>query len=525
MTSDIICSIFQCNKHITGDNLCFDKIITASCVDPVLVKESSLINLVLVNPPLSIEARYGVKSQSGGQTPPFGLACLAAAARSRGFETGIVDAAVLGLSALETAQEVVRLGATVVGLTAATIAIQSAAEVAAFVKQLNQNLTVLIGGPHLTALPEETMRRFVEFDIGVIGEGEITLTELLSTIMAGHDCENVSGLILRRGASTFRTPVREPIMDLDTLPPPAFDLLPDLAKNYCPPVHTVRRLPAALLVASRGCPGKCVFCDRSVFGNRLRSWSADYTLRIIEELVSRYGIKEIQIRDDNFLAFPKRLEELCLGLINRQLDLIWTCAGRVDMVTPERLELMHKAGCWQIWYGIESGNEEILQKIGKYITLAQIHRAVKMTKAAGIQPCGFFIIGHPGETDETMQETIDLACRLPLSDAHFSFMTPFPGSELYVKAREFGTFQADWSDLNGWKPTFVPQGLTAEDLERASKRAFRSFYFRARIIIEYLRRIRSIAHLKLYFYGFRALLQWLTKTNTSVSGDSSLTKV
>lgn len=475
-----------------------------------------MIQLVLINPPLSIEARYGVKSQSGGQTPPFGLACLAGMARDKGFPTAIIDAPAQGFTPEQVAAEVFRLGAAVVGLTAATIAIGSAAHVASIIKQQNPLIPVLIGGPHLTALPEETMKRYPEFDLGVIGEGEMTLAELLPHLLAGKELSDVAGLILRQGKTLVRTSPRAPILDLDSLPSPAFDLLPDLATHYCPPVHTVRRLPAALLVASRGCPGKCLFCDRSVFGNRLRSWSAAYTLRMIEELYHRYGIREIQIRDDNFLAFPRRLEELCDGLIKRRLDLVWTCAGRVDMVTPARLELMKKAGCWQIWYGIESGNEEILKTIGKHTTLAQIRRAVRLTKAAGIQPCGFFILGHPGETKESLQATIRLACRLPLADAHFSFMTPFPGSELYSRAQEFGEFHADWPDLNGWKPTFVPRGLTAADLEAASKKAFRSFYFRTRIFVEYLRRVRSLAQLRLYFRGFRALIQWLSRAETGM---------
>lgn len=500
-------------------------------------------NIDLINPPLSLEARYGVKSQSGGQTPPFGLACLAAASRQRGFPTRIIDAPAQGLDDHAVAALVAERQTAVVGLTAATIAVESAARIARIIRRIWPRALIMIGGAHLTALPEETLARYEEFDLGVIGEGERTLCELLDALANGADVRRVPGLILREGQEykllrdevasgsyvpvsdasgvegasdrLARTEPRPLIMDLDSLPPPAFDLLPDLAKHYCPPVHTVRRLPAALLVLSRGCPGRCLFCDRSVFGNRLRAWSANYALGLVEELYQRYGIREIQIRDDNFLAFPRRLEEFCVGLIARRLDLTWTCAGRVDMINPERLALMKRAGCWQIWYGIESGSQAILQTVGKGIRLEQIRRAVHATKKAGIQPCGFFILGHPGETPQTLEETISLACRLPLADAHFSFMTPFPGSELYRRVHEFGRFHADWNELNGWRPTFIPRGLSPEDLERASRRAFFSFYFRLRIVLGYLRRVRSIDHMRLYGRGFLALTEFLLRRTIS----------
>lgn len=467
--------------------------------------------IVFISPPLSLAERYGINSQGGGQTPPLGLANLAAMTRARGFATGLIDAAVLKLSYEEIVRRVVAGGFRYVGLTAVTVSIDHAAKVAELVKQALPSAVTIIGGPHLSALPEETMQRYPQFDLAVVGEGDYTVVELLEAIEAGEDRERVAGLLLRHDGRLIRTAVRPPITDLDVLPKPAWDLLPDFATYYCPPVHTLKRVPAGLLIASRGCPSQCLFCDRSVFGNRLRAYSAGYTFELMEELYTKYGLREIQLRDDNFTAYPQRMNELCHLLIRKKLNVVWTCAGRVDMVNPEILALMKQAGCWQIWYGIESGSQSVLDTIKKHTNLEQIRRAVAMTRAAGISPCGFFIIGSPGETRQSMQATIDLAVGLPFEEAHFSFMTPFPGSELYRRAHEFGTFDNDWRKLHGWLPVFVPHGLTAQDLETYSKKAFRAFYFRPRIIAAYLAKIRSVRHLAIYFRGFLALMEWLLR--------------
>ncbi|OGS55076.1 MAG: hypothetical protein A3J79_01170 [Elusimicrobia bacterium RIFOXYB2_FULL_62_6] len=470
--------------------------------------------IVFVNPPLSTEDRYGVKSQSGGQTPPLGLLNLATMTRRHGYDTAILDAAALKWGYDESVKFILDGGFSYVGITAVTISVSHAAKLASLLKEADPKLTVLIGGPHLTALPAETMKLFPQFDIGVIGEADYAIIELLTALEEKKDLSAIGGLILRTADGLQRTPPRPRIEDLDALPLPEWDLLPDVAKYYCPPVHTLKRIPAALLVASRGCPGQCTFCDRSVFGNVLRAYSADYTFRIIKDLYDNYGIREVQLRDDNFTAYRNRMLELCAILKKEKLDLVWTCAARVDMVNPESLRAMKEAGCWQIWFGIESGSDAVLAQMKKHTTTAQIRKAIEMTHDAGISPCGFFIIGSPGETKETLEQTVQLAVDLPLDEAHFSFMTPFPGSELYTTAREYGEFDNDWDKLHGWLPVFVPRGLTVRDLEHYSKKAFRSFYFRPRIIFSYLKKIRSVRHAKVYLNGFIALLEWLLRSKS-----------
>ncbi len=478
------------------------------------------MKVVLVNPPLTTEERYGVHFQSGGRTPPLGLACLAAVLQDHQIDVRIVDGAISNDYAA-TVADILSGDPDVVGVTASTVSIHNAAEVARLVKKSNWTILTLIGGPHVTAVPEKTMREFPQFDIGVLGEAEETIVTIIDCLQNACSLWSVDGLILRTDTSDARTGKRAPIIaDLDSLPFPAWELLPDLATHYCPPVHTVKQLPAALLVTSRGCPSKCTFCDRSVFGNRGRAYSAAYVTDMIRVLYHEYGIREFQFRDDNFLAFRPRLVELCRLLKTENLGISWSLAGRVDMVNPEILRMLSEAGCWQIWYGVESGSQRILDTINKQTKLGVIRRAVQQTKDAGISPCGFFMLGMPTETADDIEATIRFSRELPLDEAHFTFFTPMPGSEVYDSVTEHGELDADWRRTNCWNPVFVPTGLTERQLVRLWKRATLGFYLRPRIIWGYLRRIRSWRHVRIYLSGVLALLESvLVKRYRSQEGD------
>lgn len=474
------------------------------------------MKITLIQPPLTLEERYGIKSKkSGGETVPLGLAYLAAVARAAGHQVNIIDAEIMDLNIASTVEKILAEDPAVVGFTAVTISVDNAAAVAFEIKKLKPDIIILIGGHHLSTVPEETMRLYPQFDLGVIGEGEKTLVELLSLLsQSGWDrsqLRQVNGLIFKSDAPDefIITSPRARNIDLDSLPQPAFDLLPDLRK-YSPPVHTVKKFPAATLVTSRGCPGQCTFCTRSVYGNILSAHSAEYMIELVLLLYYKYGIKEIQFRDDNFTAFKPRLYKFCRLLKEQKINLVWTALARVDMVEPEMLKAMKEAGCWQVWYGVESGNDNILKLVKKYTTKEQIRNAVNWTKQAGIDVGAFFIIGHPGETKETMQETIDFTLSLPIDEFHCTLMTPFPGSEISRTYAQYGTFEEKgWKTMTGWKSVFVPFGLTKEDLEKYNRLFFRKFYFRPRIILSHLKRLRNPRRIKVYFLGFLSLCEWV----------------
>jgi radical SAM superfamily enzyme YgiQ (UPF0313 family) len=462
------------------------------------------IDIVFVNPPVSLEERYGKLSLSGNMTPPLGLCHLASVCRNEGFNAAIVDANAIGLSHYEVVQEVFKHDPGAIGITASTVSIQSAARLADMIKEIGHSKHIIIGGPHITAVPVATMERYSSFDVGVIGEGERTITDLLHTLSTGGDLGSVPGVIFRGNHSISQNQKRKPIKNLDELPMPAWDLLPELRHFYKPPPVGYHRLPSTSLVTSRGCPGKCTFCDRTVFGNFCRGFSAEYLFEMVKELYLRYHIRDILFDDDNFIVFKPRLARFCDLLMSSELDLTWSCNARVDIVDEETLRLMAQAGCWQIAYGIESGNQEILDVLNKGITLDQIRKALAMTRKAGIKTKGFFMIGSPLETPKTVEDTIRFVLELPLDDFQTTLFTPLPGCELYETIETYGELEDDWSKMNLWYPVFVPRGMSKHELVAYSKRAFRRFYFRPKILWGYLKTLKkpeAVAKLAMGIYS------------------------
>jgi radical SAM superfamily enzyme YgiQ (UPF0313 family) len=454
-----------------------------------------------------MEKRYGTFAGGGSSAPSLGILMLAAMARQHGCDCSVVDASALGLSEPELLDRLGQVRPDILCLSSTTLGIANAGSLAAAAKLLYPRMTVVIGGPHATAVPRETMERFPAFDVAVIGEGEQTLVELLLSLGASRPLAGIAGLVIRNGQALQATARRPFISDLDSLPAPAWDLLEGFPERYLPAPFKVRMLPAATLVTSRGCPNICIFCDRSVFGNSCHAFSADYVVRQMVELNRRYGIREFSFEDDTFVTFKARLKEICTRLIDLQLNVSWTCLGRINHVTPENLRLMRLAGCWQISFGIESGSPEILTLINKRVTLDQVRTAVTMSREAGIRTKGFFILGHPGETRETLEMTTSFALELPLDDISVSLMTPFPGTELHRRAAEFGEFDPDWEKMNLLSTVFVPQGLTRDELITAQKELIRRFYYRPRIMFDYGRRLlRNPAMARGLWSGLRSLL-------------------
>ncbi len=441
--------------------------------------------IVWAMPPLSSKERYGGLGKGGSRLPPLGLALLAAITRRAGFETDIADAEALGWGHETAATEIVNKKPDYVGITAVTMSVHNAAKLAEEIKKRAPQTTTLIGGVHLSTIPEETMQRFTHLDIGVIGEGDDTIVELLKTLDAKGDIEDVNGLILRKGSQLVRTTPRAPFSSLDTLPFPAWDLLPNLPEYYRPAANCFSRLPSSSLITSRGCPCHCTFCDRTVSGSHLRGFSVPYLMGMINHIYDNYGIRDIMFHDDNFVALRKRLLEFCDTLAQENLDLRWSCTARVDMVTPESLKAMRKAGCWQIAYGIESGSQEILNSLRKRTSLKRIRDSLRWTKENGIETRGYFMIGMPGETSETIQQTIDFLLELELDDFQMSIFAPHPGTEITKDIEKYGEYDSDWRKDGGWHVTFVPNGLTKEEIEHYHKTAFMRFYLRPRVLLRY----------------------------------------
>ena len=212
-------------------------------------------------------------------------------------------------------------------------------------------------------------------------------------------------------------------------------------------------------------------------------------VELFEYLNKQFGIRDITFEDDTFMLDRKNVERFCDLLARSNLKMSWACNSRVNLAKPELLRIMKQAGCWHISYGVESGSQEILDRESKKLTLDQIEDGVRNTVNAGILAKGFFIVGHPGETRETLQATHQLTRTLPFSDISVTCMTPFPGSRLFHEAHEYGTFSDDWTKMNLLEPVFVPHGLTADDLLDWQRKIWRDFYFRPRTFLSYTSRI------------------------------------
>lgn len=424
----------------------------------------------------------------GANLPSLALAQLAAVARQAGCEVLLRDASAGGASLKATVDEIAAFRPGLLGLTATTMAVTSAAAVAAGVRAALPDCLCVLGGPHASAVPRSTLEAHSAFDAAVVGEGEETLLELLARL-PGRDFSGVRGLVWREGDQLRCEEPRPRLADLNLLPLPWWEGYPGYPGAYHAAAVKTRRPPAAYFVTSRGCPYHCTFCDRSVFGQAVTAYSAEYVLRAVDDMVRRFGIREISFEDDMFTIYRPRLTAICEELVRRRYDLIWSCNARADSVTEELLRLMKRAGCWQVSLGVESADKRVLELARKRVQPERIATAVQAAHRVGMEVKGFFILGLPGENDETIEESIRFALGLPFDDVTVTFFTPFPGSEISSRAEEWGRPVAGADKMNLTTPAYLPHGMTAERLQERHREFYRRFYLRPRYLLRIFGRL------------------------------------
>lgn len=422
---------------------------------------------------------------------PQGICHLGSISRQAGYETSILDCQGLQLSMQEAVNEVLEKRPDYLGLSTTTLSIDAASQLARAVKELLPDVTTIVGGYHVSALPVETMQQYPYFDFGVVGEGEVTFSELLNTLSGSGDPSTVEGIVYLKGDRIVQTERRKLISNLDELPMPAWEMLPKISKYYGSSSQRYRVFPVASVITSRGCPHVCTFCDRSVFGNRFRGHSAEYVMEMIRRLMRDFAIKSIVFNDDLFIANKRRLTEICESIISENLNLSWSCDGRVDRLDDEMLKLMKRAGCWQLAVGVESGEPEILKRLGKGTDLNLIRAATQKIKKFGMSIKGFFVMGTPYETPGTIDKTIKFAKSLPLDEIQITVFTPFPGTDLFEYVVQEEGFHPVWSEMNTAAPCYVPLGMTKQQLIDAQKRGYKEFYLRPRQIGYQLSKLKS----------------------------------
>jgi len=467
--------------------------------------------IVFVNPPLTIARRYGSLGYAGGNEPPIGLCYLAGAVRKKGFNTAIIDAQATGLNLNKTISLIMSYRPAYVGITAATMAIKSAYELAFGIKEFDPAIKIIIGGCHVSSLPKETLEECKFFDAGVIGEGEEAIVELIQALDDDEDLSAVKGIVSRQDEDIRLSSPRNRIKDLDSLPYPAFDLLPDIKKCYRLPAQNLADGRGFSLISSRGCFGKCLFCDKKVFGDHVTMHSAEYITEMACILNKDYDITDIMFEDDNFMISKERLESIVRLFKKRQLNVKWSALARIDSVDGESLRIAKAGGCRQISYGIESGCQRILDFYEKGITISQIKNAIDLTKKAGLKIKCFFMWGNPSEDKNSMRDTNELIKGLGIDDISITFFTPYNGSRIWKNIRSYGRLDDDTEKMSCFELVFRPFGLTDDYLISTRKKTLLDFYLRPRIFFSYLWRIRSMRLFKqlllsawcLFCYAFK----------------------
>jgi radical SAM superfamily enzyme YgiQ (UPF0313 family) len=267
------------------------------------------------------------------------------------------------------------------------------------------------------------------------------------------------------------------------------------------------------MVSSRGCPFRCTFCDHGTYGNTYRSFSAERVVDEMEELVGRYGARDIAFVDSLFMISKERVIGIVDEIARRKLDIHWTCTIRANIATKEILASMKAAGCWRVRIGVESGNQQVLDFIKKQVTKEQIIDVAQAADDLGLRPKAFFIIGHPTETEDTIQDSIDFAKSLPVTDITVQINTPLPGAPQFEFFEEHGELVSDnLEDYSFWQPVFVPHGLTKRRLEQLFRRFYLSFYFRPIIVWRHLKMLRSLSDVNRYLRALRLIFNRFIRT-------------
>ncbi|NTV13185.1 MAG: radical SAM protein [Desulfobulbaceae bacterium] len=468
-----------------------------------------MLKVLLIDPPFGAVETGGAKERFAGvenAIPSLGLAYLAAVAEQAGHQVRIMDCTI-GRGWEELRRVGREFAPQVVGITAKTPSFTNALRTAQLLKEAVSDTVLVVGGSHPTAMPEHAAAPGV-FDYLVLGEGEATFRELLDHLDGGCKTpEEIAGLAFTRGDTLHFTPPRQPIPDLDTIPLPARHLLPPLAA-YSPTAASYRQLPLVHVMTSRGCPSRCNFCDRAIFGERYRARSAANVLAEVDQVVHRYGAKEIRFFDDTFTINRQRLTAICTGMRENHPGLPWTCLTKAEAVDLEMLTMMRQSGCWQVLYGLESGDDRVLASLGKKNTVAMNRQAVQWARQAGLRVRADFIVGTPAETRESLQKTLDFAKELDIDFAHFNKFVPFPGTEFYrqlsAQGHEFD-FSGSSSTLDHDALLYVPPAIPREEYQRFLDRSYKEFFLRPSYLLKRLLAMRSWTEFKGNFRGAFAI--------------------
>ena len=428
----------------------------------------------------AVKENYGV-------FPSLSLAYVAAVAEKEGLEVQFVDAHALNLSLEETIRRVKAFRPQMLAFTVTTYLFY---QTLAWVRALREAIAVptILGGVHMGIYPNETFSHH-SIDFGCTGEAEVVLPPFFAAINNGGDLSKVAGLIWRDGDRVVVNECAPVLEEIDSAPFPARHHLPN--DRYFSFISQYQNFTP--MITSRGCPFRCIFCEQG--GMKFRPRTPGNVGNEIEECYHVFKVREFDFFDSSFTVQKQRVIDICDEIVRRNVRVYWAIRSRVDLVNEQMLAALAKAGCKRIYYGIESGDPDVLKTLRKETNIQLIQEVMALTRKHKIDTFGYFMVGSPGETPETVKRTTQFAISLKLDYAQFSKVTPMPATELYRMLVE-DTGRDYWREyiLDESKDIYLPRPrtlLTEEEILAWTRRAYLAFYFRPRYILKALARLKS----------------------------------
>lgn len=442
------------------------------------------------------------RDENLGFVPPLSLLIVAALMEREGVEVDLIDMEAEGLSYSETLERIRVFAPDLLGFTVTTWSFHS---VLSWINKFKSDteIPVLVGGEHLRLYPRETMSHNA-IDFCIVGEAELPLPEFIRAFREGSAFEGIKSLGFRKNGNIVVDRTIQYVEDLDSVPFPARHLI----KNERYENVLSRKKNFTALISSRGCPFNCAFCTHN--HQKYRARTPENVVDEIEYNLKLYNIRDFDIYDSTFTADEQRVIRICEEIRRRRLEVGFTVRSRVDVVSKKMIDSLKSAGCHTILYGIESSNPDILKMMNKRISPELVMETVNYTKRQGIKTLGFFLFGFPGETRQTIEDTITFSLNLPLDYALFSILLPLPDTEIYSYYREHGlndywaeyTLDASKTDLI----EFIGTGVTREETSAYALEAYKRFYFRPRIIWNRLSKLASFGEFRRLLSGALGIL-------------------
>lgn len=464
--------------------------------------------VLLAQPIWNIKDQFGRYCKgAGNNTFSYGLACIAAVAEQEGFDIQVCDTQVLDFSTYDFERYLEKGRFKIIGLPCYTASVANVRETASICKRILPDSVVVAGGIHPTLMPERTLSELKDVDIAVIGEGEYTFLDILRHFTRESPAiDQISGIAYRKDGQIKVNSRRPNISNLDDLPMPAYHLFP--MKKYRAQFTIVKKLPTFGILASRGCPFECAFCNaNAVQGKRLRCKSVARVIKEIRLLQDEYGANGITFQDSTFTVNEGWVREFCQTVIREKIKAYFMCYSRADTVNYDLLKLMKSAGFWGISFGLESANQKSLDLLKKGIRVDQSIEAVRMAQKLKYYVQASFILALPGEDKKDSYNTISFAKKLGTEIALFNWPTPYPKTELAEICAQTGGLQKDikWEDYNfltAKKPIYLNPDFSEKERRDILNYAVYSYYLHPRILLNNLKHISSIDDMKKCYHGF-----------------------